>query len=74
MRNDSFKPECVNHPIPAIGGELREMIDEWSATFVFQCGSCGPPTQGWAVVVANMLTWVPAEKIAPGIYRCRRLA
>ena len=74
MRNDSFRPECASCVNPAIGGELVEMQGDHSATFRFQCGSCGPPRLGWSVIVPNMTTWVPVQKISPGIYRLTKLA
>ena len=72
IRNVSFRPECANCLNPAGVGELLEMQGESSATFRFLCETCGPPQKGWAVIVPNMLTWVPVEKISQGIYRCRK--
>ena len=70
MVNDAFAPECANHPELAMGAELLSS-DENGIVLKFLCWQCGPPRNGWAVIVKTMLRYVPVEKIEQGVFRCR---
>lgn len=70
MVNERFRPECAScTDHEALGGEMIETQGDFSATFRFLCGDCGPPRLGWSLIVRNIAGWDAVQKIAPGVYR-----